>query len=102
MFRFVGAAVKFALKTGRQRLQVLQLVTGLDRSLFFFYLKELDSNAGKHKLQKRGDDHDVTNGPDGHKHTLDHVLKDTYDLNQDCIRVPVRIVMDPLQKKKTG
>ena len=39
------------------------------------HLEELHSDAGEHKLQQGGDDHDVTYGPDGHKHTLDHVLR---------------------------
>ena len=38
-------------------------------------LEELHSDAGEHELQQRGDDHDVADGPDGHKHTLDHVLR---------------------------
>lgn len=37
-------------------------------------LKELYSNTGKHELEQRCDDHDVPDGLDGHKHTLDHVL----------------------------
>lgn len=38
------------------------------------HLEELDSDAGKHELQQSGDDHDVSNGADGHKHTLHHML----------------------------
>ena len=38
-------------------------------------LEQLHSDAGEHELQQRGDDHDVADGPDGHKHTLDHVLR---------------------------
>lgn len=41
----------------------------------FSHLEELHTNAGEHELQERGDDHDVPNGPDGHKHTLYHVLQ---------------------------
>lgn len=37
-------------------------------------LKELHSDTGKHELEQRCYDHDVPNGPDGHKHTLDHIL----------------------------
>lgn len=37
-------------------------------------LKELHSDTGEHELEQRCDDHDVPDGPDGHKHTLDHVL----------------------------
>lgn len=37
-------------------------------------LKELHSDAGEHELEQRRNDHDVPDGPDGHKHTLDHVL----------------------------
>lgn len=39
------------------------------------HLKELHSNASKHELQQRGDDHDVADGPDGHKDALDHMLQ---------------------------
>lgn len=39
------------------------------------YLKELHSNASKHELQQRGDDHDVADSPDGHKDALDHMLQ---------------------------
>lgn len=37
-------------------------------------LKQLHSDTGKHELEQRCDDHDVPDGPDGHKHALDHVL----------------------------
>ena len=43
--------------------------------LVSLYLKQLDSDAGEHELQQRGDDHDVTDGTDGHEHTLDHMLQ---------------------------
>lgn len=39
------------------------------------YLKELHSDTGEHELQQRGDNHDVTDGPDGHEDTLDHMLQ---------------------------
>lgn len=39
------------------------------------YLKELHSDTGEHELQQCGDNHDVTDGPDGHEDTLDHVLQ---------------------------
>lgn len=39
------------------------------------YLEELYTNAGEHKLQQCGDYHDVSYSPDGHKHTLDHMLQ---------------------------
>lgn len=38
------------------------------------YLKQLDPDAGKHELEKGGDDHDVANCPDGHEDTLDDML----------------------------
>lgn len=41
------------------------------------YLKELHSDTSKHELQQRGDNHDVANGPDGHKDTLDDMLQNT-------------------------
>lgn len=43
------------------------------------YLEELHSDARKHELQQRGDDHDVANGPDGHEDALDHVLQESRD-----------------------
>lgn len=39
------------------------------------YLEKLHSDTSEHKLQQGGDDHDVANGPDGHKYTLDHMLQ---------------------------
>lgn len=42
-------------------------------------LEELDPDAGEHELQQRGDDHDVPDGPDGHKHALDHMLQDRHN-----------------------
>lgn len=45
-------------------------------ALFPSYLEELHSNTGKHKLEQRGDDDDVANGPDGHKHALHHMLEE--------------------------
>lgn len=41
------------------------------------HLKELHSNAGEHKVQQHGDQDDVADGFDGHKHALDHVLLNT-------------------------
>lgn len=38
------------------------------------YLEQLDPNACKHELEQGRDDHDVANGSDGHKDTLDHML----------------------------
>lgn len=38
------------------------------------YLEQLDPNACKHELEQGGDDHDVADGSDGHKDTLDNVL----------------------------
>lgn len=37
-------------------------------------LKELHADTGEHELEQGCDDHDVPDGPDGHEHTLDHVL----------------------------
>lgn len=53
----------------------------------WFYLKQLNSNAGKHELQQSGDNHNVSDGSDGDKHTLDHMLQmeDRNKSNlQDC------------------
>lgn len=44
-------------------------------TVFLPYLEELHSNTGKHKLEQRGDDDDVPDGPDGHKHALHHMLE---------------------------
>lgn len=46
-------------------------------SISLLYLKELHSDTSKHELQQRGDNHDVANGPDGHKDTLDDMLQNT-------------------------
>lgn len=43
--------------------------------IFLPYLEELHANTGKHKLEQRGDDDDVADGPDGHKHALHHMLE---------------------------
>lgn len=42
--------------------------------LVFPHFEKLDSNAGKHEIQKHGDQHNVSNGLNSHKHTLDNVL----------------------------
>ncbi len=42
------------------------------------HLEQLDSDAGEHELQQSRDDHDVSDRPDGHKHTLDHMLQHTH------------------------
>lgn len=39
------------------------------------YLEQLHTDAGKHELQECGDDEDVADGTDGHKHTLNHALR---------------------------
>lgn len=38
------------------------------------HLEKLDADAGKHELQEGGDEDDVPDCADGHKHTLHHVL----------------------------
>lgn len=38
------------------------------------HLEELDADAGEHELQQGGDNHDVADGADGHKHALYYVL----------------------------
>lgn len=53
----------------------------------WFYLKQLNSNAGKHELQQSGDNHNVSDGSDGDKDTLDNMLQmeDRNKSNlQDC------------------
>lgn len=39
------------------------------------HLEKLDSDACKHELQERGDQHDVPDGADSNKHALHHVLE---------------------------
>lgn len=39
------------------------------------HLEKLHANAGKHELQECGYNHDISDGPDGHEHTLYHVLQ---------------------------
>lgn len=39
------------------------------------HLKKLHSDARKHELQERGNQHDVPDGADGDEHTLHHVLE---------------------------
>lgn len=73
----IGAAIKFPLwvKNRKKKVRcgpVLLYSSSLIPSL---YLKELHSNASEHELQQRGDDHDVADGPDGHKDALDHMLQ---------------------------
>lgn len=41
---------------------------------FCLHLKELYSNAGEHELEQRGDDDNVADGPDSHKHALHNML----------------------------
>lgn len=53
------------------------LQTGLRKQLLLLYLKELYSNAGEHELEQRGNDDNVADGPDGHKHTLHYMLQNT-------------------------
>lgn len=38
------------------------------------YLEELDSDTSEHEIQQHGDQDDVADGFDGHKHALDHML----------------------------
>lgn len=53
---------------------------GKNTAVIFFvlfppHLEELHSNTSKHKLEQCGDDDDVADGPDGHKHALHHMLE---------------------------
>lgn len=57
---------------------VLTLYLSFPLSISSPYLEELHSDTSEHELQQRGDDHDVADGPDSHKHTLDHVLQRTH------------------------
>lgn len=38
------------------------------------HLEQLHPNTGKHKLQQGGNKHNIANGLDGHKNTLDDML----------------------------
>lgn len=49
-------------------------------SSFLLYLEELYSNTGEHKLEQRGDDDNVADGPDGHKHALHYMLENTPEI----------------------
>lgn len=76
VFGLISATVEFSLYGGHRSNRFTfhpQLDLGL--SLALPHLEELHTNAGKHELQEGGDDHDVSNGPDGHEHTLHHVLQ---------------------------
>lgn len=42
--------------------------------LVFPHFEKLDSNAGKHKIQKHGDEYNISNGLNSNKHTLDNML----------------------------
>lgn len=45
--------------------------------LFYFvfpHFEKLDSNAGKHKIQKHGDQYNISNGLNSNKYTLDNML----------------------------
>lgn len=42
--------------------------------IVFPHFKKLDSNAGKHKIQKHGDQYNISNGLNSNKHTLDNML----------------------------
>lgn len=44
------------------------------------HLEELHANAGEHELQECGHNHDIPDGPDGHEHTLHHVLQEPTDM----------------------
>lgn len=56
---------------------VSRLKLGQSQDSLSANLKELHPDAGEHELQQGGDDHDVANSSDGHKHTLHHMLQDT-------------------------
>lgn len=47
---------------------------------FPLYLEELYSNTGEHKLEQRGDDDNVADGPDGHEHALHYMLENTPEI----------------------
>lgn len=85
--RIIGAAIKFPLwaKNRKKKKSDVLRYSSILLLIPLLYLKELHSDASKHELQQRGDDHDVADGPDGHKDALDHMLqkhknKKTYTL----------------------
>lgn len=50
------------------------------RNVFrLMYLEELNADTSEHELKERGHNHDVTDRPDGHKHTLNHMLHEQRD-----------------------
>ena len=75
-FGFICATVELPLdtkQTERQyRLSLRNPTPALGET--HTYLEQLDPNACKHELIQDRDDHDVDNGSDGHKDTLDHLL----------------------------
>lgn len=56
------------------------------------YLEQLDPDAGKHELQKGGDDHDVADRPDGHKNALNDVLRGESREGMKGRLIPAKIV----------
>lgn len=71
LFPFLGLFMLFFFPS----LNTAQYNGWMDEWVQWFYLKQLNSNAGKHELQQCCDNHNVANSLDGHKHTLDHVLQ---------------------------
>ena len=76
VFGLIRAAVEFPLYGGHLS-DRFTFHPHLDRGLSLDspHLEELHTNAGEHELQEGGDDHDVSDSPDGHEYALHHVLQ---------------------------
>lgn len=61
-------------KSGRDHWSLINSVINDQWSVINSYLKELNSYAGEHEIQKHGDQYDVTNTLNGNKYTLDDML----------------------------
>ena len=83
VFGLVCAAIEFTLK--HKQGNVIRSLSKSNSSehlhwavlLLWSHLEQLNSDAGEHELQQSRDDHDVSDRPDGDKHTLDHMLQHT-------------------------
>lgn len=78
-FGDVGAAVEFTLRYKELVTQLRHIKKNLYSNCIILhvastYLEKLHADTGKHEIQQHGDQDDVADGFDGHKHTLDHML----------------------------
>lgn len=92
MFRAVSAGEELALIEKRGKKKKVQCeekhrpLLALEPSsprAFLPYLEELHPDTGEHELEQRGDDNNVADGPDGHKHALHHMLESTAKIKSE-------------------